>query len=544
MLRQENHEFDSYGNTVVKRVSDGGRVITAQTEYSSLYQYAFPTKETVFVTDADGVVSTVSKGFEYDASTGRLTKFIDGRGYGTSYQYDVLGRLTLQTNPDLSTVSLVYKDLENKVEAVDETGSKTYNKWNPLGWKIESGLVSNGAYQAFEKWGYDDAGRTTWSEDGLGHRTNYSYDGFDRLTETAFADGAKESKQYQDLQHTITTTDPDGNSIRETFDKLDRPIKKELIKSTGSQVLEETTYNYLGNELTKKDANGHLTQYKYSVMQELIGVIDPEGKQIQYAYDMRGNLTQVIYPDGKTLQKQYDELGRMIKKTDPLGQVEKSYYDANNNVVKQLDRKGQLLVFEYNNRNFMTKKAAGTDVVAFDYDKSGRRTKLVDSTGTTAYAYNAFGDLDTVQFQDGKTISYSYDAARNRTKMKDPFGRETFYQLDNRNRVQSISLDNVSNPPEAAFTYTNAGKVKGVQQRNGMVTSYAYNDQQRSRASCKRKPTERFRTYMRTSTMPTGIRPARQKTGRPIRLPTMRSTASRPRRSSTRRTATTAVATG
>ena len=480
MLRKEEYGYDAYGNRVVSQAIDQQRTVKTEYEYGAQYLAAFLTKQTTVQFDADGQASQIVQKWEYDPTTGDVIQATDAKGYVTAYRYDALGRMTKQTNPDQTSVSVVYKDLENQVFATDENGQTSYAKWNPLGWKTEVGNVINGVHQVQSRISYDSYGRQAWTEDALGRRTLYGYDGFDRQTEVTYADGYKTTVQYDDVKNTVTTIDADSSTVRESFDRLGRSLKKELVKSSGTQVLQTTAYDHVGNVLTQTDANGNTTRYGYNAVGELISVTDPQGKQTQYAYDMRGNLVTTTFPDGKSSRKEYNAAGNVIRKTDPLGQVETYYYDLNGNLIKQVDRKGQVLASEFNSRNLPTKKTAGADVVLYEYDNAGRRTKMTDSTGVTAYSYTPLGDLETVQLQDGKTITYTYDANHNRTQMKDPFDRVLFYQYDNRNRVRSVRADQATAPAEAIFAYTKAGALQTVQQRNGVVSTYTFDELKRT----------------------------------------------------------------
>jgi len=53
-------------------------------------------------------------------------------------------------------------------------------------------------------------------------------------------------------------------------------------------------------------------------------------------------------------------------------------------------------------------------MVAYSYDSDGNRTSMVDSQGTTTYAYDALDRLTAVNNSGGKTVSYGYDPVGNR----------------------------------------------------------------------------------------------------------------------------------
>ncbi|GJM72459.1 hypothetical protein HMSSN036_46750 [Paenibacillus macerans] len=52
---------DSYGNVTKQIITNGDKTVTTLSEYSSQYGNAFPTLQSVQVTNADGDISTVSK---------------------------------------------------------------------------------------------------------------------------------------------------------------------------------------------------------------------------------------------------------------------------------------------------------------------------------------------------------------------------------------------------------------------------------------------------------------------------------------------------
>lgn len=486
-LQSVSYGYDPYGNVnLTKTINTDGREHQTFIEFTEAFQYAFPSRVSSQVTDADGGTSTVSQEYLYDVKTGRVTSHKDARGNNTSYGYDLLGRVTMVSYPDASTVALDYDDLNNQVTQTvrDESHGlivkKATNKFNPLGWKLETGIYDeNGTYQAKGKFGYDAYGRETEREDALGNVTLTEYDAMDRAHKVTYSDGTATLQSYDDINLTQTVTDADGYSTRETMDKLGRTVKSEMITAAGPVLLGTVTYDQVGNALTKTDAKGNVTKFQYNALSELTAVTDALGKTTSYTYDMRGNMTGITFPDNNTIQKQYNELGQLVKHTNEKGQVKKYYYDENSNLSKQIDYKGQMQTFAYDARNQLIEKASGGDTVSYAYDAAGRRTNRVDSIGTTEYAYTVLDQLDTVVFPDGKTVSYGYDANGNRNRLTDPFGRDIFYKNDSRNRMESVSLGQPTETPEVSYAFTLGGRLDRETLRNGVVTQYGYDPRSR-----------------------------------------------------------------
>lgn len=486
-LREENYQHDTYGNITSTTVllDSAGKTAKVSMEYPEKYQYAFPSGTSVQVTDTDGNTTTSTQQYDFDMKTGQLLKKLDGRGNATAYEYDSLDRLKKVTYADATAASLSYDDEQNQVTQTvfDETGNivkKQSSKFNPLGWKIESGIYDDqGAYRSKGKIAYDAYGRVIEAEDALGNVAKTLYDRQNRQKTVTYADGTATQYSYDDINLTQTVTDADGYSTRETMDKLGRTVKSEMITAAGPVLLGTVTYDQVGNALTKTDAKGNITKFQYNALSELTAVTDALGKTTSYTYDMRGNMTGVTFPDNNTIQKQYNELGQLVKHTNEKGQVKKYYYDENSNLSKQIDYKGQMQTFAYDARNQLIEKASGGETVNYAYDAAGRRTNRVDSIGTTEYAYTVLDQLDTVVFPDGKTVSYGYDANGNRNRLTDPFGRDIFYKNDSRNRMESVSLGQPTETPEVSYAFTLGGRLDRETLRNGVVTQYGYDPRSR-----------------------------------------------------------------
>ena len=97
----------------------------------------------------------------------------------------------------------------------------------------------------------------------------------------------------------------------------------------------------------------------------------------------------------------YDLLGRKTAMHDPdMGDW--SYrYDPAGNLIRQTDNRGQVITFTYDALNRLTAKASSDQTLARHwYDQPapggtggslGRRTRMEDATGWTAWVYDARG---------------------------------------------------------------------------------------------------------------------------------------------------------
>jgi RHS repeat-associated protein len=481
LQRIDYGNFDSYGNAREINIYDNNRTIRVQLAYTSATNFAFPSTQTLSVTNVDGTADTFSRQYSYDIRTGDLTQYTDGKGYITSYQYDNLGRIKKVIHPGNASIQFVYDDFNNTLKSIDETGVINITKWNPLGWRIDEGIEVDNQYKSKAKYGYDSLGRLIWEEDALGHRTSYSYDSWDRQIQTTYADQSYETITYDDISLTKTVTDPEGEAVRETYDIFDRLTKWEELTSN-SNIVRQYTYDYRDNIVTQIEDN-QSTIYTYDALSRLTSVRTANNEVTQYSYDLLGNLVTITFPDNKTKANRYDELGRLIETTDANGKKEKFYYDRNDNLERMIDRNGKQFTYVYTNRNFLWKRTAPDGTIEYLYDDAGRRITMKDQgctqdgvpvpVCTTQYVYNPkSGLLEKIIYPDSKTIEYHYDEQGNRIAMKDPFGYNIIYQYDARNRL--IGVGPTIGEYEAQYQYYKNSLLKTITQRNGIVSSYTY----------------------------------------------------------------------
>ncbi|MFD1460350.1 RHS repeat-associated core domain-containing protein [Paenibacillus farraposensis] len=478
LLQKVNYSgIDAYGNTTVQTIANGNKSVTTTTEYSSSYDHAFPTKQSVEVTNIDGEKSTVTIQSDYDKSTGLITSSLDGKGQKTGYQYDALDRVKAVTYPDGKSIRLAYDDLENTVTVTNELGIRTKTRYNALGWNVESGLYEGNDYVIKSKSAYDANGRLVSSEDALGHLTRYGYDAWNRTTSTAYADGSEAVVKYDDALRQVTQRDGELNEQIQIYDKWNRLVQnKEKSAMDGNEkITSKIEYDAVSDQILKQtDANGNETQFSYNALGDQTSVTEPNSETTKYTYDMLGNLTRITYPDGQAKVKSYDELGRVIQTKDAKDQIEKRYFDANGNLSKKIDRNGNVTSFEYDSRNRLKSRVGKDETVSYVYDAAGKRLSMTDQTGTTSYAYDPYTEqLNTLSYPDGLKLSNQYDSNGNRTEMTGPFGEQVDYTYDLLNRLKTVG--NTKDKPVSEYTYTKNGLLDSTISANGYRQQNQYN---------------------------------------------------------------------
>jgi RHS repeat-associated protein len=151
---------------------------------------------------------------------------------------------------------------------------------------------------------------------------------------------------------------------------------------------------------------------------------------------------------------EYDTRGRITSITNPANKKTKIRYTQN--------RKGGL--------SGMTQKLPDGSRVKFEFDKYGRRTKMVDSAGTVHYVYDKFGHLTKVHREGTPAISYGYDTL-DRIKLISIGTRFTLlYAYDFRGRPEKITT------PVGNIRFSYNSKTGAVVRRlpNGISTRWVH----------------------------------------------------------------------
>ncbi len=234
-----------------------------------------------------------------------------------SYQYDGLGRVTVQTNADGSTTSRDYS-----------TG------WQELVTN-ERGYKKRYYYDAFRRLSmvrvlYDDHATTSYSYDALGNlvkvidaasnNTTMTYDWLSRKTAMTDPDMGSWSYGYDNNGNTVNQTDAKGQTITFTYDKMNRLTGKSYPASAN---MTNVTYAYdnltdggsyaKGKRISMTDAL-FITRYRYDERGRIISenrtlISDSISYVTQFGYDGADRNTWILYPTGENVTQTYNGRG-------------------------------------------------------------------------------------------------------------------------------------------------------------------------------------------------------------------------------------------
>ncbi len=489
---------DADGRTTTYTYDTEEKPLTVTDNAGNVTSYTYDKVERlVKVVRPDGT----QQGSETDTSyypNGQVNTVTDPNGNVTAYGYDNDGRLTTVTDALLHQTTYTYDVAGNKLTSTDPDGKTTTYTYDA------DGNVLTKTDPLSHTWTYTYvAGHLAKQVDANGQETDYTYDSLGRLIIEAFPGSSATTLQW--------SFDPDGN-LQQTvdgtgtttyrYDALDRLTEKDL--PGGSKL--SYSYDLAGNR-TGLTLPGQSTaiQYAYDHADLLTSVADAANNQTTFDYTNDGLLKDVNYPNGAEEQYTYDPMGRVASVENDAGNgsggqgavISKlTYaYDKASNTTSITDQNGAQAAYTYDALNRLTAESApaglagvsGAPAVSrsYGYDNAGNRTSLTTAAGTTAYNYNAAGELTTSTDPSNTTTTYGYNndgqltsqqvgSAPATTFAYDPLGELT--QAGSDTYAYDINGNRVSETENGATTtqvFDAAGNV--VQQTSsGSTTNYLY----------------------------------------------------------------------
>ncbi|MBR6402837.1 MAG: RHS repeat protein, partial [Eubacterium sp.] len=383
--RQTKLQYDSMWNLARVTAPDGGKTTYIYNENNRLTR----------IKDALGNTTR----FIYDG-LGNILSEEDSEGIKTYYEYDPISRLTKVIDAEGYEIKYEYDNESNLIKIIDKAGNILTRIVDEAGQVIEERIVPVSANEISEgnnknqtaeqlreiyrRYTYDLLGNVTSVTTETGLVTKYSYlPVTDKVTEVIYNDGNRERYAYNPNGYMASRTDIYGNTQKYTYDSLNR-----LVEITGTDgESKKYTYDVLGNMTSMTDVLGNVTKYEYSLSGKLTKVTDALGNFAEYTYDLNDRLIAIKQNGTPEEPPRITEYKRNL-----LGQVE-----------TVIDAIGQQENYKYNKRGELIEKI----------DKDGYITK---------YGYTSRGDMNHLQYSDGREVMLSYDALRHLTEVKDWLG--------------------------------------------------------------------------------------------------------------------------
>jgi RHS repeat-associated protein len=395
---------------------------------------------------------------------GQLKKVTNALGHITTYDlYDANGRVTQVTDPNSLRTNYSY-DARGRVRFITQTPSvgsarTTEYRYTAFG-EVQTAIMPDGVTLTY---GYDAALYLRSITDNLGNRVTYHYD-------------LKGNRDGED------TTDPSGTLVRSVSYAYDLRNRLSTITAAGS--VTQQIHDAVGNLLQEIDPNNNpATQHTPDALNRLVQTVDRLSGITAYAYDRNDRVTQLQAPNGSTTGLVYDDLGNLLQEASPDRGTTNYTYDAAGNLLALTDARGITITYTYDALNRVTAiDYPGTlEDVTFTYDTGtacssgiGRLCLVQDESGTTNYAYDAFGNIlqqTHVELGITYTTAYTYDAADRVMSMTYPSGRVVTYTRDVLGRISGVTttLNGATATLASNMTYRADGLLTGQSLGNGLA---------------------------------------------------------------------------
>jgi YD repeat-containing protein len=383
---------------------------------------------------------------------------------GTTYAYDLMGRVTQKTFADGGTTTTSYIDTvpvstTTTATATPSPNVSTVSDFDGLGRLIQTQLTTDPDGVTYSDTAYDALGRKLSvsnpyrsASDPTYGSTTYAYDPLSRVTAVTDPDGQVAVTTYSG--NTVTVTDEAGRSRKSQTDALGRLTN---VWEDPAMLDYLTTYGYdiLGNLTTVVQNGSRNRSFSYDSLSQLTSSTNPESGMVSYGYDANGNPTTKTDARGIVTTLTYDALNRLTQKsysdgTTPTAQF---FYDEANPLGWPLP----------NTIGRMSRYLAATLCGQYGYDPMGRVIHYGECRSGGGYdpiaTYDLAGDMISLAYPSGRNITYQYNGA-GRTK------QVTFASFGG----TSFGYNYLSNA-----TYAPQGAPGTLTLGNGLTETSAYN---------------------------------------------------------------------
>ncbi len=461
-----HYTYDVKGNVIKEEIVKGSEKITTLMSYDARNRVNTQTKEgvkTTYTYDVyDNQLSENVNGRitrkTYDVM-GRMTSETDAQGYKTSYAYDKMGNQIKTTLPNGGVKVKQYDAMNQLISETDELNHKTTYKYNAKGQMVESKNADQVVTKySYDKWGnvsevfindtlmkkesYDAHNRKIKEETPVEVKT-YTYDRYDQIIkETNVTSGLVIETTYDDYGNVLRTQDNGDQHTENTYD-----AKQRLIQTVDSYGRTSTTdYDIFGRVKKQVDGTGQTIEYTYDKFDNVLTQKDTHGNIQSYVYDIYQNKVEetsdLIHKTYK-----YDTLNRLIETHDEKTNTSsKTTYDSMGNAIIEQDELGNQTHYKYDKKNQVieTKDALG-HIEKQEYDLQGNVIKTTHADGSySASRYNAYNLISEEVDERGFTTTYTYNDKLQLIKQTDKLDGITTITYDKKGNPTQVKLDDGS----------------------------------------------------------------------------------------------------
>jgi RHS repeat-associated protein len=402
--------------------------------------------EPTTVTRAAGTAIASTTNSTYDEA-GRLERQTDPDGHSRTYAYDLAGDRTGETDPLGDTKSWAYDSTHDAMSQTTSRGETTLIERDGHGNAVKVSRPAPGATSQVTKYKYDAHGDLESITDPLERTRKFEYDSRGDRTAEIDPEGDKQTWGYNEDSQVVSTVSPRGHVVGAKESKFTTAVERDAqgraIKVTDPlKHVTKYAYDANGNLESASDPEANLTSYTYDADDEPTKVKEPNGSSTETEYDSEGQVVAQIDGAKHTTKYVRNALEQVTEVIDPLARKTTEEYDAAGNLTKLTDAAKRTSTYKYDAANRLTEVSYSdgkTPSVQYEYDADGDRTKMIDGTGTSKYAYDQLDRLTEAKDGHGDSSSYEYDLAGEQTKITYPGGKSVTRAFDKAGRLESVT---------------------------------------------------------------------------------------------------------
>ena len=448
--------YDNTNGNLLSTVTTGtdAEAITKANSYINKGYWVWRLQQETVTGATNGLVRQITN--TYETNTGNLL---------STETYNNGG-----TNP---VVYMTYDSFGNISTVTDAEGNTTYTTYDTsYTFPVTITFPTTGGVSHVTSQTWDSRfGKVLTSTDQNGYDTDYTYDGYGRLTQVDYPDGGQvlyayydtaapnryvlklvketassyvDSRAYYDGLGRVIRTESNGESgktiiTRSFYDSMGRNYKTEgplfsgdtqypftevvsydylsmplMVRSPNSGAY-ANIYTYSGFSTTVTDADGGVKTQTTDHLGRIIQVQEQNGGTYTttYEYNAAGDLIEITDDVGNITSFTYDTLGRKTAMNDPDMGYWQYTYDGNGNLLTQTDAKNQVITFTYDELNRVTSKtySPSNPMVYYFYDSGtngiGLPYQVANANATTTY-----NSYDSMGRSTSVTKTVTGDSAR------------------------------------------------------------------------------------------------------------------------------------
>lgn len=482
------NDYDTFGNVIrTTDANDHSRSIA----YDPLLN-RHPISETVHLEERDLVISA-----EYDLVLGTLIRAVDFAGAPSTWEYDALGRVTMQERPGGARTTYAYQ-LGSPISQVSTRVLESLNSpdtfdrhdyFDGYGRKLGSKIEAEDG-----QWRFVDA--VAYNRRKLEHLRWLPYFTSSHVHELPDVQEPHRVLEYDVQGRAVRATNPDATFSRTVYEPL---VQHEHD--------ENDTAGTAAPKTLRRDG-----------LQRLVEVIERNGPNeayhTHYAWNALGNLTSITDAQGNTKTMDFDSLQRSIALQDPDRGAMTYAYDDAGNLLRTTDARGQQILYAYDfanrlvSENYLDEGGGPDDPVdvRYHYDvvsgpvdfgdghagtpsfTGGRLSSVADLSGEEHRSYDARGNLIwtvkrirdpqldvLVNFKTGLT----YDVMDRIAEVQYPDGDRCAYGYNTASFLETAGGGAGGQAMVTAAAYEPTGQVAQLTLGNGVSTSYEYDSRDR-----------------------------------------------------------------